>query len=1163
MALLCDHFWEPNNLQLKYFSLGICSQYKLLCGDECIDKHLPCKGICYNPDDIFCDESCKSKYDYWDCNGTCNYVSESWKPCNGACRNTENIVCEEKCEPKDQTWECNGQCQHIRKPCNGVCQNPRQKCGKECVDPVTGYKWECNGKCQYFHEPCNGVCIQPRQKCGYKCIVGYLIEIKWECNGQCQHIRKPCNGVCQHPMQKCGKECADLATEHKWECNGECQYLDNPCNGVCQPPRQKCGKECFVDLAKDKKWECNGECQHIDKPCNGVCQHPRQKCGKECIDVSEDKMWECNGECQSTYDPCNGECPTVGNVSNLQESYFKCPRYDTCFLLSKMCDPTLHAVYNENNCFGEINLSDKLCNSFPGSSNNLSCPDKKELMCKQSRQCLQSNDICNDVIDCFDRSDESSCPESLVKELDFSIFNDCEADNYMHNYDKGFRCGNECISLRHWCNSVDLKTIIENYKLNEADCPLLLYTMNNEKLCQNFTFWSNRTCGVFYKRFEGNYPGQCIENKKIKNGEIKNKYWQSDSLQRKCNDNKTSIHEELWCDGYTQCPDESDEDPADCANCPRTYGFPKDYKHATFSCKHKYTGRPICAVPCDGKDDLCLDDTDEQCSTASFISTLLFGTALVLFSVIAGESSIYCVQKVQYNRREGIQLTFPKENFLIGTLELCSVGHSTFKKTFANFKKIHNTEHYAQDCSILLYSLKLMKEKKAQDIAKLFYSLECKYHSGNIESVHICIQRNMGTNKKVKHLFKLIKQSPTKTHFSRRLIPKGIKQLLKTQEIVNVGIFLLMSTKLFAYYTDMYKDIYIIVEYSKLLPVGNLTINSFGFQVFILVIASVTLPIIGNLITLFHFKKWPYLQSKILYFGIFILSPIVPALAIYVSYKLNFLSKRIKRAYRNNNKLKIENSLESIKTLSKNDNLRHRSSMMLSDLRLNENATEHFIQSLVLIMLVALKFTKTGTVSGFQELLVGNGDFYLLVLGAIWSGFSIISGYVQKKIATKSDSMTFLGIAIQYGYTTLAMICRISAIVIFFAPTIGLFNILGHWKMGNLNFASGKNDLILIYNVTESGTLIHVRDIWKPIYKYEELTIFQLDIYYIVFICIILFHFVLVAVIKLRCSKEFKSKKNYFKKMLHILHQGDSFYIFCTKQLIKCNFLAKFFLSNC
>jgi hypothetical protein len=38
---------------------------------------------------------------------------------------------------------------------------------------------------------------------------------------------------------------------------------------------------------------------------------------------------------------------------------------------------------------------------------------------------------------------------------------------------------------------------------------------------------------------------------------------------RYCKDNKTCIHENIFCDGHEQCEDGSDEDLEFCQDCPR------------------------------------------------------------------------------------------------------------------------------------------------------------------------------------------------------------------------------------------------------------------------------------------------------------------------------------------------------------------------------------------------------------------------------------------------------------------------------------------------------------------------------------------------------------------------------------------------------------------
>jgi hypothetical protein len=1029
----------PNIYLFIYFLSGICPKSQYKCDDNCIDKALPCKGVCQDPHYISCDGTCISKEDTWDCDGECKNIEE---PCNGVCHDQDDIVCNGTCISEEDTWDCDGECKYNWLPCNGVCHNQNDTF-------------------------CDGMCV-PK--------------------------------------------------ERYWNCDGECKYNWQPCNGAC---------------ADQEKWECSGQCVDIHIPCNGVCREGYNLCGGECF--PKEKQWDCNGECQSLYYPCNGMCPTLGNVSHIQESYLKCPKYELCFLLTEMCNASKKIRKGSTICFGDIYFSNKLCDRFPHTDKIVGCD---EAMCKKAKQCIEENKICNGVIDCIDRSDESLCPENTISNIDFSIFTECE-NKYQQ---KGFKCGNACISYANWCKNYNSEKILKDLKITESDCPMLLKTLNNEKLCQNFTFWKNRTCKIFQTRFTGNYPGECAQFE----DEFVNKYWQTDGSLRKCNDNKTSIHEELWCDGYMQCPDGSDEDPEECGKCPRTFGYPKDYKHATFSCKHKYTGRPICAVPCDGKDDLCLDDIDEQCSSASVQSTLLFGILLVILSVISGELYIFYIKKSKSNKKEGFQLNILKENSLLCILECCSDGHANLKKTFAYFKKSHCSEKYTEECATLSYTLGLINRENAQEIAKLFYNLECTFHKGNIDSVHTCIKNTFATNENTKLLFALISQPPLKTQFFKKLRHQSVLNVFKTQFSAGFFFLLLVTAKLFAYYADVYKDIYIIVEYSKLLTVDFMNLHSFGFQVFMLLIISVTLPASVNLFSLHQANtKRSNWKSRFIDFGVLILSPLVPALAVYVSSKLNLVTKRIKTFHQTNKKLNKKNSSESIKTILQNDHLMQQSSTILSDLKANENATEQFIQSLVLIMIIALKFTKSGTVSGFQELLAGNSDLFLLVLSAVWSVFSIIFGFVQNKSVQKHHSMPFSGKAIQFSYATLAMICRISACVIFFTPAIGLFNLLGHWKMGNFKFYFRKTyrldaGIFLIIDVTDNGTLIYAKDVWKQINNYEELTVYQLDVYYIVFLLIIFFHFFLVAAIKLTCSKEFKSRKDYLKKMLHILHQGNT-----------------------
>jgi hypothetical protein len=106
----------------------------------------------------------------------------------------------------------------------------------------------------------------------------------------------------------------------------------------------------------------------------------------------------------------------------------------------------------------------------------------------------------------------------------------------------------------------------------------------------------------------------------------------------RCRDDKFCIYDHLLCDGYKQCNDGSDE--ASCTVCPRLNSSLG--KSKSFPCFHRYTKLPICAIPCDGRDDLCDDYVDEDCERMSFLLImLLVGTATVLTSVMVHWTELY------------------------------------------------------------------------------------------------------------------------------------------------------------------------------------------------------------------------------------------------------------------------------------------------------------------------------------------------------------------------------------------------------------------------------------------------------------------------------------------------------------------------------------------
>ncbi len=266
-------------------------------------------------------------------------------------------------------------------------------------------------------------------------------------------------------------------------------------------------------------------------------------------------------------------------------------------------------------------------------------------------------------------------------------------------------------------------------------------TLNDEKLCTNKTFWENKPCGGGGVRCTGNYPGECsiilnlqdipCSQKKVLVNDFKkvnckdnsnlvcsrykfNNAICSQSLMHMCNDNVTCIHENLVCDGYTHCPDGSDEIEEVCKACPRAFGFPlAKLKGATFACKHRYTGRFICSIPCDGEDDLCLDNDDEKCQQDNIIIIGIAVVILILLTITIGE---IIFMKLKINETEVSVLNKTHTINLIGLLNSPRKMEKTL--IYRLFMPIHDAQDYSTTLSLLMTYFTIHEKSLNRELAR-------------------------------------------------------------------------------------------------------------------------------------------------------------------------------------------------------------------------------------------------------------------------------------------------------------------------------------------------------------------------------------------------------------------------------------------------------------
>jgi hypothetical protein len=221
----------------------------------------------------------------------------------------------------------------------------------------------------------------------------------------------------------------------------------------------------------------------------------------------------------------------------------------------------------------------------------------------------------------------------------------------------------------------------------------------------------------------------------------------------------------------------------------------------------------------------------------------------------------------------------------------------------------------------------------ATETAKLLFQLELNYHKGDAKLTHECIKNQLGTNEKSEEFYALVEPSTLiellqnyinrKWSFANKTFFSLIKNILK------IVIHLIL------YSWDFIKDVYFLIAYTKVFPVSRNPFNSFGFQIFLVLLMSIIIPNALNLIVILTTKL--SLKVKLILGSLSMLSQPI------IAYSQNRL--QIQRE-RETNKNTLEEMAESISKLDK----------LQSRLRTNESIFESSIQAIVLLIAIALNF---------------------------------------------------------------------------------------------------------------------------------------------------------------------------------------------------------------
>ena len=445
-----------------------------------------------------------------------------------------------------------------------------------------------------------------------------------------------------------------------------------------------------------------------------------------------------------------------------------------------------------------------------------------------------------------------------------------------------------------------------------------------------------------------------------------------------------------------------------------------------------------------------------------------------------------------------------------------------------DFKKLHEKDFYFSELKFFAHSLHLVEEVEASGLAKHFFQLELGHHRGNLKDVLNCLKANLGTTSNLFHLLKLVKEHPDRRQTIS--VYQKINRWLQGLNIISVLKFIFLTIlKVILYYLDLFKDIFVLVAFSKDFQLNESLFKTFGFQIFALMSLSVILPTLANALVIWKLEPWTKMKAEKII--LVLISPILPAAVIYIGAKYGLLKEELIQEYAAG----CRGIFKVVDKLERGDKLISRCNLLLMEFKSNESSFEQFTQTVTLFCLTALKFSQTAMVTGMQDLLVGR-DILLVIVSSIWSFISILRTYVQCSAIKKEAAFSFRRFLVHFSFGAMCVFFRITGVILFFAPALGIFNLMHHWKIGSLIFFEKR---ILVVGVADDGTLISAKNIWEQMKSYSDLIIWELDVYFKAFLAIIVIHFVCVTLIKVRFSKNFWSRKNVLDKVLHVLNQGE------------------------
>ncbi len=766
-----------------------------------------------------------------------------------------------------------------------------------------------------------------------------------------------------------------------------------------------------------------------------------------------------------------------------------------------------------------------------------------------SRSCLNSRKVCDGEYDCPSRWDEANCREKAE-----GWAADLGRDG-RGRYETDLSAGDECKAVR---------------RLN------VLPDAGWVDYCRNATAWGAVGCQGnprFVFRCAGNEPSQCILAVEVIFGQGWGSYDEhcqdrsdvvfdtSDGDCRRggkeeeeeeedvlpCADGTQCVHESLFCDGIVQCRDGSDEPgggASQCGRCPRSFGYPGGEKRAsaTLACRHRFTGRTICATPCDGVDDLCQGKVDEDCSTSAQVLALLClvsaaFSAGVLAVPCLGRKAKGCVATVAAASAEAeaddLALRSPREATEDGLFKLLiqeifkaeDVDRS--RKVFVLCDRLLHRSLATSDLSGLRSLLHLLQDaplRSSAPVCRHLYQDLVRRLGGDERLALAWLRDSFGT---CSDLQGFLEKGRHEGGVRLRLFLLRVRRLARAVEhTAEIRIWAGAGVKVFFYYFDYFKDLWLILV---LLNSPQEGWSSFGTQLVFLSVCSLVLSAAANVASLASNVSVGLTKGQKATMSILVL--FLPAKAIVSKSLLSLEKLRLVRSCSRGGV-----RAEQMKGLEQLEAERVAWRKLVTELKRNENVFENSLQVGILLILSALSLSDTKTVHGQQTSIGVERNALFVAISMLASLKTLTFGTLAFLAMEKDGFLPSAGKAILGLYLFLSVSARSLAVVLYFTPVLGLFDTMHHHKLGSIpisrHFVEEAFDLTR-FNETHFVVTTY-GEAWRRITP-EDLTVFSLRQFYVAFFVLLLLNCLANVAILAAFVPGFRLRKDLVKKFFHVL----------------------------